>query len=217
MFSRRKWVFIALGIALLGLGGMNLYHAFTLPQAIIIDKSAYPCLGSARAGIELILFEDLRCTACQEFSQKVLPGIQKIYIDSGIAQLLLIPLAFSDSSQRLANAALAVFAQSNALFFPFLQQLFAQFPNGEPSLEELVTLASSLGIQDLSAFVTDVEEDRFNAALKSHLILARRLTRDALHTPALLINRELAEGDSWEEIASQIERARNQEMQSYLR
>ena len=68
-------------------------HAPKTP-ALSIDTTDQPTRGNPNAKVHIIVFEDLKCIACRNFNNTVLPRLKTEYIDKGIAKYTVINVAF---------------------------------------------------------------------------------------------------------------------------
>src|SRR3990167_317774 len=117
----KKLVLITFALFVIAIGGMGIHRMLLPPSPVLIPTASYPRIGSEQAKIELFIFEDFLCRACRFFNQEVQPRLLTTYVDTGVVRIIAIPLAFSDESKVLANAALEVFDQIPDQFFPFVR------------------------------------------------------------------------------------------------
>ena len=66
--------------------------------ALQIDTTNQPTRGNPNAKVHIVVFEDLKCIACKNFNNTVLPQIKKQFIDTNIAKYTVINLAFIPGS-----------------------------------------------------------------------------------------------------------------------
>ena len=118
-----------------------LFHRQTqqlhLPLPQKIDLTGQPSLGQASAPIDIVLFEDLKCFNCMRFYHTVLPALKARYIETGVARLHVITLAFIPGSLPAANAALCAYTQRPDFFFKFIDQIYENQP---PENEDWATI-----------------------------------------------------------------------------
>lgn len=150
-----------------------------------------PRIGKLEAKIEMVLIEDLRCSACHFFSEKIFPDIDKEYIQTGRAYCIVVPVSFLEGSEPLANAILAVYKLSPERFVDYWHAVFEHFNgreyNGREILE-LMDLAEEVGGIDLNLLRQYLETDHFSLQLKENIDWARRIMGRNFGTPALYIN-----------------------------
>jgi len=89
-----------------------------------IDISSYPTFGNKRAPFQFVIFEEFACLECQRFHAEDLPIIFKKYVNTGIAKVSLIPMAYLDLSEAPCQAALSMCLTQNQFYLPFLSFIF---------------------------------------------------------------------------------------------
>lgn len=188
MGKRKILVLATLGVALLILGALLFWHKAPPPGQIAFEFAGMPTLGNEGAPLEFVVFEDLRCGSCRQFSQDVFPEIESHYIATGKARYTFIPVAFIQGSKRLANAALAVHASTPHRFFPYLERLFAEFSDDGATREQLVELAMQVGGIDLRFLSHAIATRQFYGELDRNLKMAKKTLGNDFGTPALYVN-----------------------------
>lgn len=162
-----------------------------LPKPIAINTTDQPTLGSAKATVQIVAFEDLKCSNCARFNKDLMPYIKKHFIDTGIAKYTMINLAFIDGSMPAANAARCVYTQNNALFFDFTDYLFQhQPPENEnwatiPALLNMANQIKGINTNQLAACLVKSPYDHF---IKENLKQAMTVMNGNVATPTLYIN-----------------------------
>jgi protein-disulfide isomerase len=151
---------------------------------LLIDTTGYPTIGPIGAPNRFVLFEDFRCKSCRTFHDTVLPELRSRYIDTGIAQLTIIPLAIIRGSEPMANAAIEVYRQNPDLFFSYASRLFEA---KEGSIPELVYLAHDLSIDQI-ALGQCLLNDCHHAELEKNIDWAHEIMGPVFSTPALYLN-----------------------------
>jgi len=120
----------------------------TLPtEPIAVD--GLPAKGSLTAAVEVVEFSDFQCPYCRQFSETVLPTIDRDYVQTGKVRIVFesFPLQIHKDAQPAAVAA-ACAARQNA-FWPMHDALFAS--QSELSATSLERRARTLGL-DFAAF-----------------------------------------------------------------
>lgn len=161
------------------------------------------------------MIEDFRCEGCRHFSLEILSEIQSNYVENGIAKYTIIPVAFLEGSKLLANAALAVFEQTPAQFFPFVQTLFQEFKEYESDSrvkKKLYALVAQLNGIDDAQFRYCMEKGCYYDAIDENLARARELMGNDFGTPSLFVNGILTPSHSYEAIKKRIEAILEQEI-----
>jgi protein-disulfide isomerase len=168
-----------------------------------------PRIGRLEAKIELVLVEDLRCGACQYFTQKVFPEIQRRYIDTGLAYCIIVPVSFLEGSQPISNAALAVYQLAPERFLPFVHALCDFYHDREVGYDvqdELIQIAEQVGGIDLPKLKEYIAANSFARQLDQNFDWAKRIMGHKFGTPALFVNGVRTSIASAEAISAQIEK-----------
>lgn len=184
--SNQKLVFITLFLLLLGGVGEHLFYSASTLQASSIDTGGNPTMGSAKAPVQMVIFEDLRCGSCHEFHMDILPHLKKRFIDTGKVQCSLVLLAFLDNSEPLAIEALSRFEENPDSFFSFIDQLYTNSH-----------VPQRAGPSD----------GRLKAKLQENEELASKLMNDDVATPTVFINGKMTPSYSLGAVVSEIEAA----------
>lgn len=164
--------------------------------AQIIDITNQPTRGNANARVEVVIFEDLKCIACKNFNNTVLPEIRKQYIDTGVAKYTVINLAFIPGSLPAANAARCLYQQNPDWFFQFVDNVYQnQPPENEnwatlPKLMEFANVISGVDRDKLSRCIYD---SPYNSFIDNNFKLAAKLQGPTVGTPAVYVNGQQVE------------------------
>lgn len=96
-----------------------------LENAVSIDYSKQPAIGSPDAPIKLIEFGDFKCPSCKVFHDSVYPLLKKEYIDTGKVQLYFVNLQFlAKDSVDAGIAGESVFNQNPQAFWKFYEAIY---------------------------------------------------------------------------------------------
>jgi len=183
MKIRKKIVLATAMCAFIFLGGSVAYKAFQPPIPLVLDISGHPTIGTGK--IQIVVFEDFSCVNCRVFTEEIFPEITKRYIDTGKAQLVLIPIAFGENSKPLANAVLSVYHLAPQSFVPFVKKLSitqAVLQN------DILSVAHSVGGIDLQVLQEKIGLKIYYAEIDRNLYWARSVMGEDFGTPTLLIN-----------------------------
>lgn len=162
--------------------------------ALQIDTTGQPTRGNPNAKVHIVVFEDLKCVACKNFNNTVLPEIKKQYIDMGVAQYTVINLAFIPGSMPAANAARCIYAQNPGLFFTFIDNVYQNQPPENqdwatiPKLMQFASMIPGLDQDKLSHCIYDSPYTDF---IQNNLKQAAKLQGPSVATPALYVNGRL--------------------------
>jgi protein-disulfide isomerase len=168
-----------------------------LPLQQKINVAGQPTLGQASAPIDIVLFEDLKCFNCMRFNRTVLPALIARYVETGVARLHVITLAFIPGSLPAANTALCAYAQSPDFFFKFIDQIYEnQPPEHEDwaTITKLMSFARQVKGLNLAQLSTCTYQSSDSPTLQNNLKIARQLMGGTLATPTLYINGYRAPG-----------------------
>jgi protein-disulfide isomerase len=202
MEARKRLVLLTFASALFLFGMAAGYQALKKPTPLVVRRAGAITVGKPSAEIELVLIEDLQCRKCRAFSKNIIPKIQEVYVNTGKARLIVIPIAFLSGSQTLANAALEVYAQKPEILFPFLKETLAL--QGEIKKWDLVQIAEKMGGVDVAKLTDCIEKGCHRQVLSQNLNWARDLMGLQFRTPALYINGSPGSTFSFEAIQYQI-------------
>ena len=162
------------------------------PQSIAIDTSEKPTLGEPSAPIHIVAFEDLKCSDCKAYNNTLFPIIKKKYIDTGIAKYTMAVVAFIPGSIPAANAALCLYHQNDAFYFPFVEYVYQNQPPEDQNWATIPTLLKfakasvpNANLQDLSNCIFT---DTYSNTIQNNFKLGMKLMNNQLATPTLYVN-----------------------------
>lgn len=188
-------------LALLLLFGMVIQKSF-FPSTFQLNQLNNPLIGSASAPIKMFLIEDLNCGYCRRFTKEIFPQIEKLYLATGKASCLFVPVSFLHDSKPLANACLAVYHHSPDRFGAYLHALFEHFAEEA----DLLPLAEQVGGINLEKLAECMETGCYYAQIKKNYLWAKELMGPGFGTPALYINGIRTPTASFALISEQIEK-----------
>lgn len=168
-------------------------------QVFTINTNDQPTMGKIDAGVQIVVFEDLKCIACKTFNNTVLPLIKKEYIDTGAAKYTVINLAFIPGSMPAANAARCLYKENPDWFFAFVDHVYQnQPPETEdwatiPKLVEFASAIPGVNPEKLSHCIYDSPYTDF---ILKNFEQARQLQGPSVSTPAVYVNGHFVEEPS---------------------
>lgn len=167
-------------------------HSNTPAKAeITLETSNQPTTGSATAKIHIVAFEDLKCVNCAIYSTQLYPKIKEKYIDTGVADYTLIPLAFIPGSIAAANAAYCLYHQNTEDFFKFVDYVYKNQPDEmldwaiPQTLSDFAKASTDANIPDLQACI---EDQTYYLQLQDNLKYASDVMGEMVATPRLFVN-----------------------------
>jgi protein-disulfide isomerase len=168
-----------------------------------------PRIGRLEAKVELILIEDLRCGACSYFTQKIFSQIQEEFIDWGQAYWVLVPVAFLEGSEPVANAALGVYNLAPERFLSYVHALIDYLNESDSDdflREELIEIAKEVGGIDLQLLGECINTNRYGPQLKENFEWAKKIMGTDFATPTLFVEGVKVKTTSIKAVQSRIEK-----------
>ena len=186
-----------------------------LPKAVSINTAGQPTMGSAKAPLKIVSFEDFKCTNCRFFDLQLLPWLVEEYIKPGKANYTAITVSFLPDSMQAAIAARCVYQQHPQQFFVFSDLLFHK------QGDEMRNWANTAKLMEWSSEIPNLDHDAFSACLLSadmsnQIIDNTQYAMDVmggkLSTPAVYINGVLVRPLSKQHIKEVIQSLKHQEV-----
>ncbi|OGT33141.1 MAG: hypothetical protein A3C44_06080 [Gammaproteobacteria bacterium RIFCSPHIGHO2_02_FULL_39_13] len=162
-----------------------------LPKPIVIDTQHQPTMGNPAAKVQIVAFEDLKCINCARFNINMMPYIKKHYIDTQIAKYTMINLAFVEGSMPAATAAHCLYSQNKALFFPFVEYIFAHQPPENQdwaTIPTLMNFASQIPGVNMDQLAKCLLENPYDQLFQNNLNQAKTIMKGSVSTPTVYIN-----------------------------
>ncbi|HJU17038.1 MAG TPA: DsbA family protein [Stellaceae bacterium] len=155
-------------------------------QAILAPHKGDRILGNPKAPITIIEYASMSCPHCAHFDQEVLPQLEKTWIDTGKAKLILRDFPLDESA--LKAAMLARCAPPDR-FYPFVNALFADQPQWVMARDyeaALVRMAKLGGMNAQAAEACLKNKALEDDIVKERLVANQDLGVDA--TPTFFVN-----------------------------
>jgi protein-disulfide isomerase len=212
MEKRKILVLATATVALLLLGGGIIYlNMRTLPP-VRFESIGYPTLGKSSARVEMVLFEDFRCSHCCTFNKEIFPQIYSQYIAKGKVIYRVVPLAFLKNSKPIANAVIAVYRLAPFQLFSFLEQIFFHCQNGEVLNEkDLLRIARNVGNISLPELQECIENQCYYHELEKNLQMAHKIMGKDFGTPTLYLNGIPISTANFRQIQTRVDKALQEE------
>lgn len=177
-----------------------------------LDLSGQPLLGQADAPVEIAVFEDFKCPACQFFDAEVMPQIERELVDTGQAKLYFLNYPFiGPDSAVAANAGECVYQQDEVAFWDYKTFVFrAQGPESEawatPAF--LADVArDNLPALDADALQSCIEDETYAEQVASEREMGN--AAGVQGTPSVFVNGERLEDFQFATIQAAVENAQN--------
>lgn len=181
-----------------------LQQASKVPPPIPINTAGHPTVGNGDAKVQIVVFEDFRCSTCRLYSELVFPKIERKYLDSGKVRYTLVPLAFMDESKELANAALAVYSIAPDRYLAFAHELFEEF---EPTVHAMLQIAKKVGGIDEARLEECLRAQCHFDAIDRSFSWAQEIMGAEFGTPSLYVNGIKTSPTNYRAIETRIDRA----------
>lgn len=197
-------VLITLGV-ILGVAGK---YSSPSKAAQTINTDDQPTMGNSKAKIHIVVFEDLKCIACRNFNNNVLPKIKSDYIDKGLAKYTVINLAFIPGSLPAANAARCLYKENPEWFFTFVNNIYLNQPPEKEdwaTIPRLVQFAGVIPGLDTDKFSRCIYESPYTDFIQNNFKMAQNLQGSTVSTPAIFVNGRLVENPNFNNIKKAIE------------
>jgi len=178
------------------------------PQAITAKVNGVH-LGDPNALVKVDVYEDFRCSACQNYTTNYEPQIIQTYVDNGKVYytfhsfIVIDGNTGSDASYRSANAAMCASEQGH--FWDYHNTLYANQITEDASYftdERLVIMAQNLNL-DMTAFNLCYQAKKYASDINADIAQAQSL--NLTFTPSILVNGKLVQ--SLDQVSTSIDAA----------
>ncbi len=182
----------------------------TTPASGDLDVNGQPMLGQEDAPVEIAVFEDFKCPACQFFDENVFPEVKRELIDTGQARIYFINYPFiGPDSTTAAKAGECVYNQDPEAFWDYKTYLFR---SQGPESEEWATPAfladvarNNLPNLDADALQSCTGEDTYAEQVSSEKAMGD--AAGVQGTPSVFINGQRLESFEFSAIQTAVEDA----------
>jgi protein-disulfide isomerase len=217
--SSSKFIFWVVGIIAAFILGFIFLGNHSKPEESktteTIDYSNQPFLGDKSAPVSIIEFGDYKCPNCKNFSEQVVPTIQKELVDNGKAKFYFMNDSFINvDSIRSAKFAESVYQElGNDKFWEFHDLLFDKQP-AEPEKEKMDIFTETFLIDTLKEMADDNEVDKVvknfqdeksEDAWNKDMDYAKKL--GVTGTPTIFVNGKLFEGQTIDDLIKMVDDA----------
>jgi len=153
-------------------------------------------MGKKTAQLNLIEYASLSCTHCAHFSAKVLPDLQKKYIETGKVRYIMRPFPLNEPALKGAMLLDCLGEQDGSKYYTFARVLFDaqnKWAFDSNFLTNLETIAAVGGVSKEQFAGCTNSTDR-----ESKLLKAQKLAKEEIkipHTPYIIIGNEIYAGE----------------------
>lgn len=183
----QRLTMITIALAVLVVAGILVVPRLMGPAAVTLNVEGQPAVGNASAAATLVIFEDFRCPACQNFILNVFPTLQREYVDQGNLRVVSVNFpVLGPASEHAARIAECVYRQSNEAFWemkPPLYRAQAELADTRRARELALTYAPGVDATQLDACLADASSLE---AVRTDTTMATGLSVNA--TPTLFVN-----------------------------
>ena len=188
--------------------GAFLYLQLRPEPSLGVQEGGYegqPTLGSARAPVKLILFENFLCERCKVFEAEVFGPLKRDYIDTGKVEAYYVNLAWGDETAVTAGrAGECAFEQNAKAFWPYKEALFAaQGADGWATLDKVLEVAEGIEGLEPTALRTCITEGRTQAEVTRDMTLADYVGVSG--TPSVIVGNQGFEAPGYETLQAEID------------
>jgi len=170
-------------------------------------------IGNPQASVEIQLFEDFKCSACQSYSQFVEPEVISKIVDTGKAYYVFHQYPFLDDRSAIKDSDKAAMASECAAeqnrFWDYKDMLYANFNgiSGEFSDQRLFAFAETIDL-DTNQFDDCFKQKLYQDKINQDIALGQQLGVSG--TPSVFVNgQNVSPGKvpTFEQILSLVEEA----------
>lgn len=159
-----------------------------------------PSFGSATAKVEVKIFSDYQCPACQRFHELIEPKLRKDYADAGKISLVYKNYPLPQHQNAEADGLAGMCALSAGKYTEFSEGMYAfelSKANQDVSDAERLDVAKTAGVADMATFGTCLKEGWYLGRIAKDKQEGDRLGLD--HTPSVYFNDQIVDFKSVEE------------------
>lgn len=185
--NAQRLTLITVAAAVLVVAGILIVPRLGGGEAAELDVAGQPAIGPAEAPVTLVVFEDFRCPACQNFELNAMPDLRRDFVDTGRMRVVYMNLpVLGPASEHVARVGECVFRQSNAAFWEMKTPLYraqAELDNARRTVELALTYAPGVDAAAVDACLADPSS---LDAVRADTAVAASLGLRA--TPSVLVN-----------------------------
>lgn len=178
----------------------------------ILNVEGQPTLGSEKALVQVVAFQEPNCAGCGRFTLEIFPKIKQEFIETSLIRYSIIPVSFLPGSMTTGASWLCVCAQqkeNEEKSFDFITEIYKRRGSEEESKgmteQELKKIASDV---DPSINLDPVFNSKiFQNQIKRNTAYAMRIMEGEVFTPALYVDGLFVDEMDYSDIKDVINRA----------
>ncbi|WP_131106100.1 DsbA family protein [Ornithinimicrobium sufpigmenti] len=149
-------------------------------------------VGAVDAPVVMIEYADYRCPYCAQFATQTRPDLDPL-VEEGTLRIEFRDLVLFEEASQLAAVAARAAAEQDHLH-DYQTALFALSAEGQAEYgrDDVIALAEEVGVPDLEAFETALDDPEILAAVQADTAEARSI--GVTSTPTFLINTQVVQG-----------------------
>ena len=204
----QRFTLITALIVIVAALGASLYLQLRPEPSVSVQDGGYegqPVLGSARAPLKVIVFENFLCERCKVFETEVFGPLKRDYIDTGKVEAYYVNLAWGDETAVTAGrAGECAFEQDEAAFWDYKKALFAaQGADGWATLEKVLTVAEEVEGLEPTELKTCITEGQTQPEVTRDMTLADYV--GVTGTPSVIVGTQGFEAPSYKDLKAQLD------------
>jgi protein-disulfide isomerase len=168
-------------------------------------KNDQMVFGDKEAQVEILLFEDILCEECKNFTLHILPLVEKNYIQTKKAKLIYAPIEVLGNSDAVIGNCFCLYKQNPELAMQFLTQYFLS----EDAIEKIKIKNALNGLDsDQSKEITKcVKNFSPQDFLLKNFFISQRLMDGDIEVPTIFVQGKKLEDVGYKTISKAIEDA----------
>lgn len=206
----RLLILITLFVLVAGAGFVFVFHQSELPASISINRTGYPTIGFDKAKVNVVVFEEPKCSNCKLFSDEIYPKIKKEFIDTNKITYTVIPVSFLPGSMPAAIALLCVYYAdplypNDELCLSYMDYMYEHQPDEHKNWatpDKMIEFANNASPAiDTSKLKRCIDKDTYRIKIEQNTNYGKQLMGGMISTPTVYVNGIAVKELSFEEIS----------------
>lgn len=193
----RLLFWITVFLFLIIIGAIFFIHETSLPPSITLNTKGQPSIGYPKAVVEVVIFEEPKCSSCRDYNDHIFPKIKEEFIDTNKIRYTVIPVSFLPGSMPAAIALLCVYHANplypnDELFFSYLDYIYIHQPDEKTDWANTETLLkfakkTSPAIR-LDALKKCIDMETYRIKIEQNTAYGKQVMGGIISTPTLYVN-----------------------------